>query len=71
MAEKYYLGIPLGVIRQFVKMNEQEQDDWLQLFEITPSFIFSESQLKEKVGSLKEKGVVVVDLTKLGGKDAN
>ena len=67
--EKLFLAIPLGVIRRFVKMNEDKEDSWAQLFEITPQNMFFESELKQN-GTLEQRGSVVVDLEKLyGGQD--
>lgn len=67
---KFYLAVPLGVLRRFVEMNKDYEDDFLQMFEIIPQMIFTQSQL-EQSGALKSNGTVIVDLTKLGDNNAN
>lgn len=68
--ETFFLAVPLGVIREFVKQNKNEPDNFIQLFELEPSRIFTEEEIKS-VTELQRKGVVIVqeDGFSKGGKD--
>lgn len=65
--KKLYYGIPLVVLRRFVEMNKDYGDDFMQIFEIDPRFLFAEEELPNMVSN----GALMLDLNKLGGKDAN
>ena len=60
MTERYFLAIPLGVLRRFLDENKNDSDEYLQLFELTPDHIYSESELSGK-GTLKPKSTIILD----------
>lgn len=64
LRNEVFLGVPLGVLRRFVQMNETHPDSYLQLFELDPKMIFSKSEL-EQMGELESNGTIIVDLDKL------
>ena len=68
-SKKIYLGIPLGIIRRFVEINKDYDDSFLQFFEIQDNFIFTDEDLK-KMNAISN-GVIIIDLEKLGGQNAN
>ena len=57
---KHYLAIPLGVLRRFTEENKNEPDEYLQLFELKPEFIFSENELSNR-DQIKRKSTIVSD----------
>ncbi len=64
--EKLYYAIPLIVLRKFVEMNKDFGDNFMQILEIDPTFLFTEEEITQK-GELKSNGIVIVDLNKLKG----
>ena len=65
--KKIFYGIPLVVLRKFVEMNKDYGDDFMQIFEIDPRFLFTEDQLPNLVSN----GALMLDFNKLGGKDVD
>ena len=61
MTERLFLVVPLGVLRKFVEENKEEDDYFLQLFELTPNHIYSESELTNEQFTLKTKSTIVID----------
>jgi len=59
--EKFYLAVPLGVLREFVKQNEGDPDNYLQLLELFPEHILSEEDLTVADGEIQRKGMIVID----------
>lgn len=59
--ERFFLAIPLGVLRRFVQENQKESDTYLQLFELIPQYIYSESELIDAGGELKAKSTIITD----------
>lgn len=58
--EKFYYAIPVGVLREFMKQNADVPNDAVQLFELNPEHIFSESELKES-GGLERRGITIIN----------
>lgn len=55
-----YFAVPLGVLRRFAQENKDESDEYIQLFELKPEFVFSKEELLQN-GEMKEKGAVILD----------
>lgn len=59
--ERYFLAVPLGVVRRFLEENKNEDDDYIQLFQLSPDHIYSESELVNGDGEIKTKSTVILD----------
>lgn len=59
--EKFYLAVPLGVLREFVKRNEGDPDNYLQLLELIPEHIVTEEDLANSNREIKRRGMIIID----------
>lgn len=72
--ERFFLAVPLGVLRRFLDENKNEGDEYLQLFELVPEHIYSEEELTNGFGEIKAKSTIIMDgryLPKRKENDAN
>ena len=58
--EKYYLAVPLGVLRRFIEENKNDPDTYLQLFELVPEHIYPESAFTQNNAKLKSKSTIII-----------
>lgn len=58
--ERYFLAVPLGVLRRFLYENKDEPDTYLQLFELIPDHIYPESAFTQNKGELKSKSTIII-----------
>ena len=58
--ERYFLAVPLGVLRRFLYENKDEPDTYLQLFELNPDHIYPESAFTQNEGELKSKSTIII-----------